>query len=217
MCTDRTPETRPPVNHHSSGPPAAAPGRTRLFLTTAPTPPPSGTRCRAFQTTPSGRGRPPCSHPFGTRRGVTPSDHIKDRLRVRSLPLGVHMGDHLGVHLGDPVRTPPPSGGDDAGQGARRGIRWYPRLACPQAGEHIGAGSWSTPKASCHPFPSSALFVSYLAFCSPISFDIIYFHSLSLVDCPCSRILCPPDLWQCHRVPFGMRSRVAHFMETATG
>ena len=74
-------------------------------------------------------------------RGCRPG-RCGDRQHVRSLPLGVHTGDHVGDQVGDPVRSPPPPAGEDAGQRVCTGIRWYPRLAWPQAGRHIGTG-WS--------------------------------------------------------------------------
>lgn len=63
------------------------------------------------------------------------------------------MGDHLGDQIGDRVRTPPPAVSKDAGRRPHRGIRWYPRLACPQAGKHIGAGRVVNPSivALCSP------------------------------------------------------------------
>jgi hypothetical protein len=111
------------------------------------------------------------------RRDVTASSQRRDHLYVKLLPLGVHTGDHVGVHTGDQVRAPPPAPGEAAAHRGCRGIRWYPRLACPQAGRHIGAGCvvnpitvrpWS-PCSSVSPSPS-------------LTFLICLFHSLFFND-----------------------------------
>jgi len=107
----------------------------------------SGETCRHPQDKPGGGARPP--HPFPVRPpgDVTVRCGRGDRPRGRRLPLGVHIGDHMVDQVGDPVRTPPPPVGEDTGQWPCEGIRWYPRLACPQAGGHIGAGSRSRPSS----------------------------------------------------------------------
>jgi hypothetical protein len=79
----------------------------------------------------------------------------EDRLRVRWLPLRAHTGDQGGVHTGDHVRRPPSTRGEGTAHWGCRGIRWYPRLACPQAGRHIGRGC--VANLSCRPIRSPAL------------------------------------------------------------
>lgn len=96
-------------------------------------------RDRAPESTPNyARGTFPLMSSLHT--SVTDGSRIGRRGHVQLLPLGVPMGDHIGGQLGDPVRTPPPMVEKEAAQTACRGIRWYPRLACPHAGRHIGAG-----------------------------------------------------------------------------
>ena len=73
-------------------------------------------------------------------QNVTPSNRKEDHLHAQCLPLVVHTGGHSGVHTADQVRGPPSAACRGAGHRRRRGIRWYPRLACPQGGRYIGAG-----------------------------------------------------------------------------
>lgn len=99
------------------------------------------------RTNPEGTARPrfdglPRAHTGPatlTRGNMTVGSQWGDHLHGQWFPLGVHTGDHDGVHTGDHVRGPSPAPREAAAHRGCKGIRWYPRLACPQAGRHIGA------------------------------------------------------------------------------
>jgi hypothetical protein len=126
---------------NSTGPRQGSSGRTAREgpVVSPPHPAPVLARSVEFSTPhPDGRSR----HRIPTQ--PTPADIPTRRSqyggcrRVWQLPLEVQTGDHLVDEVGGPVRNPPPVSSEDTGHSRCQGIRWYPRLACPQGGEHIG-------------------------------------------------------------------------------
>ncbi len=133
VCADPAPLAAPVMSPFGSAPPVAAAGAAVLASATAMPTSTSPRRGDDLDRTGNSRNCPPSKVTLGSRQ--------EDHLHVQCFPSGVHTGDHDGVHTGDHVRTPPLGDSEDAGQRCCGGIRWYPRLACPQAGEHIGAVS----------------------------------------------------------------------------